>query len=95
MLQDRQRQVRQVANARLLRRLLPDYHRLYRRGSYVPKEYQQRIGALVSALARQHGMNRRTPAQARNVPAPATPPRASQPRASQPPAAAVEQTALL
>ena len=35
--------------------LLPDYHRMYRQGAYAPKDYQQRIGRLVSALARRYG----------------------------------------
>jgi len=65
--------------------LVPEYHRLYRRGSYAPKEYQQRIGALVSALAERHGMNRKEPGEVRRV----------RPPPPDVPGAALEQTRLL
>jgi DNA repair photolyase len=36
--------------------LVPAYERLYARGAYPPRSYQQRIGALVSELAAAHGI---------------------------------------
>ncbi|HEX2356873.1 MAG TPA: Rv2578c family radical SAM protein [Micromonosporaceae bacterium] len=55
-----------------LARARPDlqarYDELYRRGSYLPKAYQQEISDRVRAAAARHGLGRRTPAQARRVP---------------------------
>jgi DNA repair photolyase len=48
--------------------LLPQYRRLYARGAYAPKEYQQRIGARVSELAVRYGVGRASPAAARRPP---------------------------
>ena len=61
--------------------LVEHYRRLYGSRAYAPKEYQQRITALVTDLARQHGVDRASPAAARRMPArrPARPPGGSQP----------------
>jgi DNA repair photolyase len=45
--------------------LIEPYRRLYGSRAYAPREYQQRITALVTDLARQHGVGRASPAAAR------------------------------
>ncbi|HET9895758.1 MAG TPA: Rv2578c family radical SAM protein [Streptosporangiaceae bacterium] len=47
--------------------LVDDYRRLYARGAYAPKDYQQRISAMVGELARKYGVGRTRPASARRV----------------------------
>jgi DNA repair photolyase len=48
--------------------LVARYDGLYRRGSYLPKAYQQEVSDRVKEVARRHGLGRRTPAQSRQVP---------------------------
>jgi DNA repair photolyase len=63
--------------------LVEDYQRLYGRGAYAPKDYQQRISSVVGELARKHGVGRSSPADARSIrPAsrPATPRGPARPR---------------
>ncbi len=47
--------------------LLPDYERLYGRGAYAPKAYQQWVAERVLALAELYGVGRTTPRAARRV----------------------------
>ncbi|ETK37536.1 Rv2578c family radical SAM protein [Microbispora sp. ATCC PTA-5024] len=58
-------------------RLVPRYLELYGRGAYAPKAYQERIGRQVAELARQHGVGRATPREARRIRPTATPQRPS------------------
>lgn len=58
-------------------RLVPDYERLYARGAYAPKRYQQAISDRVAALASRHGIGRASRRAARRVPLP-PPARAAQ-----------------
>jgi len=58
--------------------LVEPYRRLYGSRAYAPREYQQRITAAVSDLARQYGVGRASPAAARRPPA--GPPRGPRPR---------------
>ena len=57
--------------------LVSRYERLYARGSYAPKAYQQEVAAAVTELAQRHGVGPRSAAQARRVrperPAPRAP----------------------
>jgi DNA repair photolyase len=53
--------------------LAPRYRDLYRGGAYLPKAYQQEIGAKVRMAARRHGLFRSAPAQVRDVGEPAPP----------------------
>jgi DNA repair photolyase len=48
--------------------LVEPYRRLYGSRAYAPREYQQRIAALVTDLARQYGVGRASPAAARRPP---------------------------
>jgi DNA repair photolyase len=60
--------------------LVEPYRRLYGSRAYAPREYQQRIAALVTDLARQYGVGRASPAAARRPPGrrpPARPPAAA------------------
>ncbi|WP_433323304.1 Rv2578c family radical SAM protein [Spirillospora sp. CA-294931] len=50
--------------------LVVPYARLYRGGSYTPREYQEKISAQIRDLARAHGIGPRRP----HRPAPPTPP---------------------
>jgi DNA repair photolyase len=59
--------------ARTQPELVGRYDRLYRRGSYLPKAYQQEVTDRVKEAARRHGLGRRTPAQARQIPEPPVP----------------------
>jgi DNA repair photolyase len=68
--------------------LVARYGRLYSRGSYAPKAYQQEISGRVHELARKHGVGRAGPRKARRVGA------GVGHRIIQPPSAA-EQQALL
>jgi DNA repair photolyase len=45
--------------------LVEPYRRLYGARAYAPREYQQRIAAMVTDLARQYGVGRASPAAAR------------------------------
>ncbi|HEY3010956.1 MAG TPA: intein-containing Rv2578c family radical SAM protein [Micromonosporaceae bacterium] len=54
--------------------LVGRYDQLYRRGSYLPKAYQQEVTDRVKEVARRHGLGRRTPAQARQGPDAEAPP---------------------
>lgn len=47
--------------------LVEDYRRLYGRGAYAPKDYQQRISSMVGELARKHGVGRASPASTRSI----------------------------
>jgi DNA repair photolyase len=47
--------------------LVPRYRALYRSGAYAPRAYQQRIAAQVADLAREHGVGRASPGQARAI----------------------------
>jgi DNA repair photolyase len=47
--------------------LVPRYERLYGRGSYAPKAYQQAITSKVHELAERFGVGRRSPTQSRIV----------------------------
>jgi DNA repair photolyase len=46
--------------------LIGRYAGMYRHGAYAPKDYQARIAAQVSELARRYGVGRRSPAAARD-----------------------------
>ncbi|MCA2213795.1 intein-containing Rv2578c family radical SAM protein [Jidongwangia harbinensis] len=48
------------------------YRELYRGGSYLPRAYQDELGARVRMAARRHGLHRATPGEARTVPSEAT-----------------------
>jgi DNA repair photolyase len=50
--------------------LAPRYRMLYRRGSYLPEEYQRKLSARVRIAARRHGLDRAEPRAARMVPGP-------------------------
>ncbi len=71
--------------------LVDDYRRMYARGAYAPKDYQQRISGMVSELARKYGVGRASPSSARRITPSRTPaahPSApARPPAAQPPAA--------
>lgn len=54
--------------------LVPRYHRLYRGGSYAPKQYQSEITERVRALARRHGVGAGQPENSRRIARPAPPP---------------------
>ena len=45
--------------------LVEPYRRLYGSRAYAPREYQQRIAAMVTDLARQYGVGRASPSAAR------------------------------
>ncbi len=47
--------------------LVEDYRRLYGRGAYAPKDYQQRISSMVGELASKHGVGRASPASTRSI----------------------------
>ena len=49
--------------------LAEPYRRLYGSRAYAPRDYQQRITALVSELADRHGVGQASPAAARHAPA--------------------------
>ncbi len=49
-------------------RLLPRYRELFGNGSYLPRAYQEEIGARVRLAARRHGLHRPDAAAARRVP---------------------------
>jgi DNA repair photolyase len=49
--------------------LVPRYAELYGRGSYAPASYQKQLSDRVAELAREHGVGRATPRQARKLPA--------------------------
>jgi DNA repair photolyase len=65
--------------------LAPRYRQMFRRGSYLPQDYQQELSARVRMAARRHGLHRAEPGEARSVPGP-------EPAAVQ---AAAEQLTLL
>ena len=48
--------------------LVAPYERLYGRGSYAPKSYQERISRLVREAAERHGITRRAPVRAQPAP---------------------------
>lgn len=65
--------------------LVPRYERLYGKGSYAPKAYQQQVTGRVHELARRYGVGRMGPGRALRMPpaggeraAPATPPEPKQ-----------------
>jgi DNA repair photolyase len=47
--------------------LAPRYRELFRGGSYLPRRYQEEVGARVRAAARRHGLHRAQPGEARTV----------------------------
>ena len=47
--------------------LVPRYERLYARGAYAPKAYQDAVTGRVHELARRFGVGRAGPRQARRV----------------------------
>jgi len=49
--------------------LVARYEQLYCSGAYAPKQYQQRISALVADLADRYGVGKASPAAARRLPA--------------------------
>jgi DNA repair photolyase len=49
--------------------LVQPYAELYGRGSYAPASYQRQLGDRVAELAREYGIGRATPRQARRLPA--------------------------
>jgi DNA repair photolyase len=53
--------------------LVPRYERLYGRGAYAPKAYQEEITGRVHELAGKHGVGRRGAADARRIAPPPTP----------------------
>jgi DNA repair photolyase len=67
--------------------LIDRYDRLYRRGAYAPRSYQDEITARVRQLAVRHGIGTRPPARARRVP--------PEPRSDHGPGAPAEQLRLL
>jgi DNA repair photolyase len=48
--------------------LAPRYRQMFRRGSYLPQDYQQELSARVRMAARRHGLHRAEPGEARSVP---------------------------
>lgn len=48
--------------------LTPKYKELFRTGSYLPKPYQDELGARVRMAARRHGLHRADPVEARSLP---------------------------
>src|SRR5712691_4260363 len=63
--------------------LVEPYRRLYGSRAYAPREYQQRIAAMVTDLARQYGVGRASPSAARRPAGrPAGPGRAGRSRAA-------------
>ena len=50
--------------------LAPRYRQMFRRGSYLPQDYQQELSARVRMAARRHGLHRAEPGEARSVPGP-------------------------
>jgi DNA repair photolyase len=49
--------------------LRPRYRELFGNGSYLPRAYQDEIGARVRMAARRHGLHNPSPATARQMPA--------------------------
>jgi DNA repair photolyase len=47
--------------------LIPKYQRLYPRGAYAPKAYQEEITGLVHELAQKYGIGRNAPREARRI----------------------------
>jgi DNA repair photolyase len=58
--------------------LAPRYRELYRSGSYLPRAYQDELGARVRMAARRHGLHRAAPGEARTVPEEPGPPHAAE-----------------
>jgi DNA repair photolyase len=58
--------------------LVPRYEKLYSRGAYAPKAYQEEITGRVHDLARRFGIGRTGPREARRVRRPAEPPEPEQ-----------------
>jgi DNA repair photolyase len=47
--------------------LAPRYRKLFRRGSYLPQDYQQELSARVRMAARRHGLQRAEPGETRSL----------------------------
>jgi DNA repair photolyase len=73
--------------------LIEPYRRLYGSRAYAPREYQQRIAALVTDLARQYGVGRASPAAARRPASRASGPRPGAPATAAPANAATAAAA--
>jgi hypothetical protein len=72
--------------------LVPKYERLYGRGSYAPKAYQQDITGRVMELAEKYGIGHATPKDTRRV---GTSKRSAASKREQAPAPQPEQLSML